>query len=77
MLRAALVVTAAVGAAVLSGVSAPAAPHDAPAVSTLDDGTVDRDDVLDRDDFTRTIDRDDFTRVIDRDDFDGGNGNGE
>jgi hypothetical protein len=61
MLRAALMVAAAVGAAVLSGVSAPAERPDAPVASTLDAGT---------------IDRDDFTGVIDRDDFDGGNGNG-
>jgi hypothetical protein len=84
MLRAALVVVVAVGAAVAGGVSAPVAGQDAPVVSVLDEGSVDRDDVvardttIDRDDFTLAgvIDRDDVTGSgpLDRDDFDGGNG---
>lgn len=83
MLRATLVVVAAVGAAVAGGVSAPFAGQDAPVVSVLDEGSIDRDDIvardatIDRDDVVArdaTIDRDDFTRVLDRDDFDGGNG---
>jgi hypothetical protein len=58
MLRAVLVVAAAVGAA-MSGVSAPVERPDAPAVSVFAGNSLD------------TLDRDDS---IDRDDFDGGNG---
>jgi hypothetical protein len=52
MLRAVLVVATAIGAVVASGVSVPAERPDAPVVSVLDEGTLDRDDVIDRDDFT-------------------------
>lgn len=51
MLKAVLVVAAAVGAAVVSGVSAPAERQDAPATAVLDSNTLDRDDFTNLNDF--------------------------
>jgi hypothetical protein len=51
MLRAVLVVAAAVGAAVTSGVSAPAERPDVQVASVIDSRTIDRDDFTNRDDF--------------------------
>jgi hypothetical protein len=51
MLKAVLVVTAAVGAAVVSGVSAPAEHPDVPGTAVLDSGNLDRDDFTNLNDF--------------------------
>jgi hypothetical protein len=51
MFRALLVVAAAVGAAVTSGVSVPTERADVPAVAMVGNGTIDRDDFTNRFDF--------------------------